>query len=123
MPQTIYNVAGASVRMNAASDDGSTTIIDIDARVMFESMRQEIMTSGEFGDRGEVLYDRIYEMESAVGTPAYPRKYASFLTLAADHMDTFKPFLPALAQLLLAEPPPAAPPAVEPTPPDEATPA
>ena len=118
MPQTIYNVAGASVRMNAGSDDGSTSIIDIEARALFESMRQEIMTSGEFGsDHGETLYDRIYQMESAVGTPAYAQKFASFVALAANHMDTFRPFLPALAQLLLGEPVAPAPP----TPPDDAT--
>ena len=110
MQQTIYNLTGANVRLNVASDDASTSVVDIALHELFESMRQEILTSGEFGsDLGETLHDRIYQMEAAVGTPAYARKYAAFLSLAADHIETFRPFLPALSQLFLWQPLPALP--------------
>ena len=102
MQQTFYNVTGATARMQIAAADESATVTDIGVTELFQLMRQEVMTAGEFGsDVGEALYDRIDQMQDAIGTPSFPRKYASFLLLAADHIEMFRPFLPALSQLLL----------------------
>ena len=40
-------------------------------------------------------------MQAAAGTRSFVDRYKEFITLAADHVTVFAPFLPALTQLLV----------------------
>jgi hypothetical protein len=98
---TIYNVTGSNSRVNINSTDSSTNVVNIDARQLFQEMRQAVDGAELESGSAEVLRGRIDEMEAAVSDrTTFSQKYAAFVQVAASHMELFAPFLPALGQIM-----------------------
>jgi hypothetical protein len=99
-PQVVYNLTGANARVNIASNDSSTNVVNVESKVLFQNLRDAIETSIADRDLSSKLVHQVDEMEGAAGTGGFAAKYKDFIGLAADHMSVFGPFLPALAQFL-----------------------
>jgi hypothetical protein len=98
---TVYNVTGANSRVNINSTDSSTNVVNIDARQLFQEMRRAVDGAGLERENAETLRGRIDEMEAAMADRnTFGQKYVAFVQVAANHMELFAPFLPALGQVL-----------------------
>jgi hypothetical protein len=97
-PSVIYNVTGANSRVNINSSDSSTNIANVNLAELFQRMRDAVATLPE-NEQREVLVERIDALEESQGSGDFAEKYRDFVSLAADHMSLFAPFMPALGQL------------------------
>jgi hypothetical protein len=97
----IYNVTGPNARVNVNSVDGSTNIVNVDAKQLFAKMHKALDDSSIDSPTKEVLRGQIVEMEAETGKNTFAQKYANFMAQAANHMAVFQPFFQALAQQLL----------------------
>jgi hypothetical protein len=98
---TIYNMSGPQARINVNSTDASTNIINVDSPTLFSSMRDAVAASGMPEPTRDELIRRIDAMEAESNRPSLAKRYAEFVSSAADHLEIFGPYLPALAQLLV----------------------
>ena len=102
VPQSLgssqFVVSGPNARINIHSQDYSTNTVS-DAAKVFAELRQIVETAVADADR-LAIRKALGEMEAARGTPGFLNSYIQFMSVAADHLTLFAPFLPALAQLL-----------------------
>lgn len=99
-PQVVYNLIGANARVNIASNDSSTNVVNVESNVLFQNLRNAVEASIPDRDLNRKLVHQVDEMEAAAGTSGFAAKYKDFIGLAADHVSVFGPFLPALTQFL-----------------------
>lgn len=100
-PKTvIYNLHGTHSRVNIQSHDESTNVQTVSRDDLFSGLRDSFMQEVEDEDMKHELIQKVAELEQAVETHEFTDKYKEFMALAADHVSTMSPFLPALAQLL-----------------------
>jgi hypothetical protein len=68
---------------------------------LFAALREALQSKlPESSDRDELLR-RSQALEAAMGNKkTFGQRYAEFMALAASHMETVGPFIPALTQLL-----------------------
>lgn len=97
-PSVIYNVTGPNSRINVNSSDSSINVADVNAAELFQRMREAAATLPDDGRR-QMLVERIDGLEQSHGSGEFAEKYRDFVSLAADHMSLFTPFMPALGQL------------------------
>jgi len=91
----VYNRTGPNARVNVNSMDSSTNITNVNSAELFVKMRDaaaEIQNS----ERRQLMVERIEEMERSQGSQGFAKRYSEFISLAADHMSLFAPFMPAL---------------------------
>jgi len=98
---TVYNITGVNSRVNIDSVDSSTNIVNTDVTQLFASMRSAVDAGSIDESAREALHSRIDKMEAAIGTKSFAHTYADFMQLAANHLTVFKPFLPALVQMMM----------------------
>lgn len=102
VPQSLgpsqFVVSGPNARINIHSQDYSTNTVSDPAKV-FADLRQLVETAVADADR-LAIRKALDEMEAARGTSTFRDHYLRFMSIAADHLTLFAPFLPALAQLL-----------------------
>jgi hypothetical protein len=99
----IYSLNGDNSRFNINSADSSTNIIQQAPQELFQAIRETIQAKlGSHADR-DTLLTRIEALEKAVSEKTFAQRYAEFMSLAADHITVFAPFMPALAQLLVGK--------------------
>lgn len=98
---TIYNITGPQARINVNSTDASTNILNVDSPTLFASMRNAVSGAGLSDEVCAELMGRIEAMQAESTRPSFAKRYAEFMGFAADHLQIFGPFLPALAQLLV----------------------
>lgn len=97
----VYNVIGAQARVNVQSTDSSTNVISVNTETLFSSMREAVAAKSDLQDDVRtLLLARIDAMESEADAPSFASRYAEFMSSAADHLQVFGAFLPALSQLL-----------------------
>lgn len=95
----VYNLAGPNARVNVNSTDSSTNITNVNSAELFVKMR-DAAAEVQDGERRQLLVERIEAMERSQASGAFAKRYSEFISLAADHMSLFAPFMPALGQLL-----------------------
>lgn len=99
--QIVYNLIGPNSRVNMQSTDSSTNVVSVDSTVLFDNLRSAIASSIPDPSLNASLVRYVGEMEKTAGTPGFAQRYKDFISLAADHLSVFAPFLPALSQLLI----------------------
>lgn len=97
--KTIYNLHGNNPRVNINSNDMSINIVDKSSEELFADLRSTVEKSISGSDK-EKLLKKIKELEESKDTNSFPKNYAEFMSLAADHATILASFFPALIQLL-----------------------
>ncbi|HWN09785.1 MAG TPA: hypothetical protein VNO50_11045 [Pyrinomonadaceae bacterium] len=95
----VYNLTGPNARVNVNSTDSSTNVTNVNSAELFVKMR-DVAGGIQDTERRQLLVERIEEMERSHGSQSFAKRYSEFISLAADHMSLFAPFMPALGQLL-----------------------
>ena len=90
---------GSNPRINMNSVDASTNLARSDSSDVFVQLRTRLDQIGDESLRKEIA-DSIDGMESAHDSGDFAAKYKEFISLTADHVALFAPFLPALSNLL-----------------------
>ena len=99
-PQVVYSVSGPNAKINIQSTDLSTNIVNVESAALFDKLRSVIQESVQDADATKRLFEQVDAMHAAVGTKTFLGAYQQFVSVAADHLTLFLPFLPALTQLL-----------------------
>ena len=99
-PTNIYHVQGNNARVNVNSTDNSVNITNVSETKLFADMRQKISQEVSDGPSRDALLNKVEELEKEVGKPSFFQRYKEFMALAANHVETLAPFMPALSQLL-----------------------
>ncbi|HET6844440.1 MAG TPA: hypothetical protein VFK06_22565 [Candidatus Angelobacter sp.] len=99
-PQVLYNVSGPNARINIQSTDLSTNIVNVESAALFDNLRNVIQESIQDADAAKRLSEQVDAMQVAAGTKTFLAAYQQFVSMAADHLTLFLPFVPALTQLL-----------------------
>ena len=94
----VYNVSGANSRVNVNSNDSSTNVANVETAELFQKMRQAA-NSISAKEQQLALVERIDSLEQSHGTEEFAERYRDFVSVAADHISLFAPFMPALGQL------------------------
>lgn len=98
-PQVVYNLTGANARVNVNSTDSSTNVANVNSSQLFEEMRAAA-AGVQDSEQRQLLTERIDAMERSHTSGDLAQRYRDFISVAADHMSLFSPFMPALGQLL-----------------------
>lgn len=96
---TVYNLHGDNSRININSDDSSVNIVNKNSEEFFGDLRTAVTENISGADKKELL-KRIDELEDSKGTVIFPKKYAEFMAIAANHTTVLAPYFPALIQFL-----------------------
>jgi hypothetical protein len=96
----VYNLNGPNARVNIQSMDSSTNVVNVESAALFDKLRNAIKESVKDADDISRLSEKVEAMQAAAGTKSFARTYQEFVSVAADHLTLFLPFLPALTQLL-----------------------
>jgi hypothetical protein len=99
-PHVVYNVSGPNARINIQSTDLSTNIVNVESAALFDKLRNVIQESVQDADAIKRLSEQVDAMQAATSTQTFLGAYQQFVSVAADHLTLFLPFLPALTQLL-----------------------
>lgn len=94
-----YYVTGTNSRVNINSQDSSVNTVTTESSPVFIQLREALNQIGDTKKR-EKISSSIDSLESSCGTKDFVRYYQQFMSVIADHMAVFGPFLPALAGLL-----------------------
>jgi hypothetical protein len=99
----IYNITGPNARFNIHSVDSSTNVVNQAPAELFAALNQVLQSRlPESLDRDELIR-RTQALEADMGKKTFGQRYAEFMALAASHMETVGPFIPALTQLLTGQ--------------------
>lgn len=101
----IYNITGPNARFNVNSVDASTNIVNQAPAELFDALRAAIQTGVAAAAERDDLLKRAEALQANLGQKSFGQKYAEFMALAASHMETIGPFIPALTQLLMGQRP------------------
>jgi hypothetical protein len=95
-----FNLQGTHSRVNIQSQDSSVNISHQVTENIFADMRQVIQTHIQNEDERTQLLNSLVEMEAALSTSSFTKKYQDFIASAANHMTLLAPFIPILTQML-----------------------
>lgn len=95
--KTIYNIHGNNSRVNINSKDSSINIVDKSSNEFFTDLKSTIEKELS-GKEKELLLRKIEELERTKNTNSFPKKYAEFMSAAANHATILSSFFPALIQ-------------------------
>jgi hypothetical protein len=96
----VYNLSGPNARVNIQSTDSSTNVVNVESAALFDKLRNAIQESVKDREAMRHLSEQVDAMQAAAGTQTFVQAYQKFVSVAADHLTLFLPFLPALTQLL-----------------------
>jgi len=100
-PRTVtYNLYGANSRVNNQSTDQSHNVAVIEPADLFKKIEEALSSIATGNEEMQALRREVSEMNAMQGQPGFVSHYIRFMSLAADHLTVFLPFLPALAQML-----------------------
>lgn len=97
----IYNITGANARFNINGVDNSTNIVNGAPPELFEALVAAIQKGVVAPEDREALVSSARVLQAELGKKTFSQRYAEFVALAANHMETIGPFLPALTQLVV----------------------
>lgn len=99
-PQNIiYNVSGNNTRVNINSKDSSVNIVDIANLKIFNDLKT-VANEIENEEERIKIVECIESMETEYGKETFIDKYKNFISVAADHLTIFAPFIPALTEMI-----------------------
>lgn len=90
---------GPNARLNLHSTDNSLNVVSISNEKTFVQMRDAAQSIQDEPERKKIL-TQIAELERTKGSANFLSVYQTFISVIADHMTVFGPFIPLLAQLL-----------------------
>jgi len=92
------NIYGSVSGSNVATHSQN---VNQEASELFRGLQQSIQTKIADAGMRDQLMARLTELEAETeGTKGFAHKYAEFMALAANHIEVFGPFIPALTKLL-----------------------
>jgi hypothetical protein len=94
-----FHLHGPNSRINMNSTDNSVNVASMSNDKMFLQMREAAKSISDDAERAKVL-SRLEDLESTRGSSGFLSAYQTFMSVIADHMTVFAPFIPALAQML-----------------------
>lgn len=101
VPRTVtYNLYGTNSRVNNHSTDQSRNVVGIEPADLFRKIEEALNNVTAGNEDLQALQREVAEMKATQGQPTFVTHYIRFMSLAADHLTVFIPFLPALAQML-----------------------
>lgn len=99
--QIINNIQGENARINIDSTDNSyNSVVSVYDKEIFSHMRESLAAADCSDDIKISINEAIDGMEKSIGKNDFKEKYQKFISIAADHMSVFGPFLAALSKLL-----------------------
>lgn len=94
-----FHLHGPNSRVNMNSTDNSLNVASVSNDKTFIQMREAAQSIRDELEREKIL-SHIAELESTKGSKGFLSAYQTFMSVIADHMTVFAPFLPVLAQML-----------------------
>jgi len=96
------NLYGANSRVNNHSIDRSHNTVQIDSADLLTKVEAALAQAVTSQQELQDLQHQLAQMRATRGQPGFVQRYVDFISMAADHLTVLTPFLPALAQLLVA---------------------
>ncbi|MHA4740588.1 hypothetical protein [Dyadobacter sp. MSC1_007] len=98
-PSTInYHINGPNARLvTGNSVDNSTNTVNFSNPDLFDALIETISTNAQMN---QDLITLVHQMKETRGTQAFTGAYTNFISLAANHLAIFTPYLPALTKFL-----------------------
>jgi hypothetical protein len=90
---------GPNARLNLHSTDNSSNVVSISNDKTFVQMREAAQSVQDELEREKILA-HIAELERSKGSTNFLSAYQTFISVVADHMTVFGPFIPLLTQML-----------------------
>jgi hypothetical protein len=94
-----FHLHGHNSRINVNSTDNSMNVASVSNEKTFVQIREAAQSIVDESEREKILA-HIAELESTKGSEGFLPAYKTFMSVIADHMTVFAPFLPVLAQML-----------------------
>ncbi len=94
-----FHLHGPNSRVNMNSTDNSLNVASVSNDKTFVQMREAAQSISDEVARAKIL-SRLDDLEGTGGSSGFLSAYQTFMSVIADHMTVFAPFLPALAQML-----------------------
>lgn len=90
---------GPNPRLNINSTDNSTNVVSSDRSQVFAGLNERAASISDDADRERVLA-AIAKMQQTEKSGGFLNAYQHFISVAADHLTLFTPFIPMLTQML-----------------------
>jgi hypothetical protein len=94
-----FHLHGHNSRINMNSTDNSVNVTSISNDKMFLQMLEAAKSISDESERAKIL-SRLDDLESTRGSTGFLSAYQTFMSVIADHVTVFAPFIPALTQML-----------------------
>jgi hypothetical protein len=92
----VIHLSGPNSRVNISSVDRSTNIVN--EAELFQSVEETVRRGVTDSAQKQAILQALDEMKTDRNKSSYLVRYASFISLVADHITIIAPFLPALAE-------------------------
>jgi hypothetical protein len=96
----VYHIHGNNPRWNTNSTDNSLNVVITSHDQVFADLRKQIESSVPAGDEQKDVLEKLTALEQATESRSFGKRYAEFISAAANHMTLIAPFIPALAEML-----------------------
>ena len=90
---------GPNARLNLHSTDSSLNVVSVSNDKTFVQMREAAQSVQDESEREKILA-HIAELERTKGSTSFLSAYQTFISVVADHLAVFGPFIPLLTQML-----------------------
>lgn len=97
--RVVYNITGANARVNVNSRDSSTNVVNTGPDELFRILLTRVEAIQDHVQQ-ERVRGAVEAMQRSQGSAGFTESYQQFMSVIADHLQVYGPFLPALAQLL-----------------------
>lgn len=94
-----YNVSGTNTRVNINSVDSSVNIVKTENTEIFDELREMLPRIDNEEERA-IIATSIDSMEYTQGNAEFLAQYQNFVSVIANHVTVFGPWLAALAAML-----------------------
>jgi hypothetical protein len=95
----VYHIHG-NPRWNTNSTDNSVNVVVTSHEQVFTDLRKQIESGVPAGDEQMDVLEKLAALEHAKESPSFAKRYAEFISVAANHMALVAPFIPALTEML-----------------------
>lgn len=96
----VYHIHGNNPRWNTNSTDNSLNVVITSHDQVFADLRKQIESSIPAGDEQKDVLEKLTALEQARESRSFGKRYAEFISAAANHMTLIAPFIPALTEML-----------------------
>jgi hypothetical protein len=97
-PSVVYNISGSNARVNINSHDASVNVMNVTVENFFSELNKTIQREIPGDRQRSDLLHCVEELKRAQDRNTALHYYQQFISLTADHIAVFQPFLSALTQ-------------------------